>query len=135
MKTLLLFSMMALSFSALAEIGCPAKTKQIGVCLSTPKSGDGEVASTVFDSITICEKTKTIAILNVEKNGEAENAVATISMRMGGTEMLVESPMIDFSLTLTTGIDRNKDAVPAKFRVVFKDSNIVSTSSYTCDME
>jgi len=129
MKTMIFSSLMVLSSISVAAATCPQNTQTVYTCKSTPTAGDEEVASTMLDSISICSKGNETLML-VEKNGEADMALATVDMRMGGTSYTLKTPEMDFSLSVVTGIlDKTS---PARFTLHLKAANISASSTYTC---
>ena len=131
MKKMIVLALFSLSFASFASETCPAKTQQVATCLSTPKSGDQKVAANIFDSITICSQGAK-SILIMEKNGESDSREAKVTRRMGGTSYLIQEPDVDFTLSVTTGLNGN--AMPAHLKIEFKAPELIASSTYSCKL-
>jgi hypothetical protein len=118
------------SSTVFASAKCPNGTQTIKVCDSTPRAGDQEVASGVLDSIAICDRDGK-AVLAMEKSGQTKDALAKVSVKMGGTSYTVSAGGVEFVLSMTTGT-APAPTKPAKLTVNFKKAGISASASYTC---
>jgi hypothetical protein len=128
MKFLSLFLVCSFFTFTAQAANCPANTKQLKNCLSTPVAGDNDVAAQTFDSIAICQKGKAFG-LAFEKNGEQEVSDVKVTLRAGATSYTANAGDVAFSLeTIVNG----KKANNAKLTINFKAAKLVTASTYSC---
>lgn len=107
---------------------CPADSKVVKNCLSTPQKGDAEIAAQTFDSIAICQKGKAIG-LAFTKNGEQSVGDAKVISRTGGASYSVKLDDTEFSLsTIVNGKQSNN----ATFSINFLAAKVKASSTYSC---
>lgn len=124
--TIAILTASALSFGA-AE--CPKDSTTIKICKSTPKAGDGEIAS-ALGSVAICEQGNE-AIMVLEKDGESQSGIATVTIRMGGTTYSITDGNTGLSLSLPTGMAPAKNT-KARLTISFPKANVSNSSTFTC---
>jgi hypothetical protein len=122
------------SLSAALAAKCPVNTEKVMTCLSKPKVGDHEVASNMLDSITICnnKSEKNKLKLVVEKNNESDILSPVVELRVGSISYKMKAGEVDFTLSVTSGINPQIKNIPARFKISIKEPQIEGSSTYVC---
>ena len=129
MKFMMLIVLLTASTLSYGAAKCPANSQMIKACKSTPKAGDGEIASAV-GSIAICDQANS-TIMVLEKDGDSDSGIATVSVRMGGTTYSVVDGDVAVSLSLPTGT-RPAPTTQARFTISYLKAKVSNTSTFTC---
>jgi hypothetical protein len=135
MKTVLFFAIIAGIITG-SSVGftaaqCPAGSKAIKMCQSTPKKGDHIIASDTFKSIAICVDGDVTSMAFEGADGASESEVAKVDQLAGGVIYSVTAKDTTFALSLGTGI--RSPAKTARFSVQFSsESDISISSTFTC---
>jgi hypothetical protein len=129
MKFTLLIAAMVFSTLSFGAATCPANSRTIRTCISTPKSGDGEIAS-AMSSVALCEDGGTTSIV-LDKDGDTESSVVTVTQRMGGTSYSVVDGDMGISISLPTGM-RPAPTTQARLTISFLKAKVSNSSTFTC---
>lgn len=113
-----------------AFVSCPGDIPTVHICKSTPKAGDSELASGVFDAIAVCG-TSTKLYMVLAKGSESQMGAAKIERRAGGVSYSVSEDDIVVSLSLPTGIGP-KPVKMARMSITMKKAHVTASSTYTC---
>jgi len=130
MKNLIAILPLLISQAVFATASCPNSTQTTKICLSTPKAGDEEIASSVLDSIAVCSKGSD-TILVMEKAGDSQDAKAKVTSTVGGINYAINTSDVNFVLGMATGI-RPSATKLARLTVTLKAAKISASSTYTC---
>jgi hypothetical protein len=131
MKLLISLAVLLSSSTLLAaEPTCPENTDTLYTCVSTPQKGDDEVASGIFEAITICQDGAKYLMVAADQHGPSDPAEVSADVRMGGSKFYFVAEDTEFSLSVATGMAQK--ATTAKFMVKLVKMGRFAASTYSC---
>lgn len=121
-----------LSSSTLLAAGptCPNGAETLYTCQSTPVQGDDEVASGIFNAITICKLGSEYLMSVADQYGPSDAAPVSVDLRAGGSKFYFVAEDTEFSLSVTTGTPQK--TITARFMVALLKLKRFASSTYTC---
>lgn len=137
MKTILtsmVLMMTTTSFAAPASAPkCPAESKRLYACKSTPKAGDNEFAGNVLKSLSICQKGEETLMVMKDSANETGVALVQVSNRVGGVSYSAVQDTVEFAISIAQAVTPTPAKTQqAKFTVTYHEANLSASSTYTC---